>query len=132
MMIPSATRPWLEAIDATTIGQNGKPGGSVVLSTFIPLRLASSVVARSLEGLRLQDRAPSNDEKKPPRRAAKNPALRGTGRLGIIAPIGAPRIGRLPAPDPGFLVVQIHRGTGSSRTRKPYQVDRAQAGSMSP
>ena len=64
MMIPSATRPWLEAIDATTIGQNGKPGASVVLSTFIPLRLASSVVARSLEGLRLQNRAMPNDEKK--------------------------------------------------------------------
>ena len=58
MMIRSATRPWLEAIDATTIGQNGKPGAGVVLSTFIPLRLVSFAVARSREGLRLQDRAP--------------------------------------------------------------------------
>lgn len=131
MMIPSAIRPWLEAIDATTIRQNGKPGAGVVLSTFIPLRLASSVVARSREGLHLQVRALPNGKKTAPK-GGKNPALRGTGRIGIIAPIGAHRIGRLPAPDPGFLVVPIHRGTGSSRTGKPYQVDRSQAGSMSP
>ena len=81
MMIPSATRPWLEAIDASTLRQNSKPGAGVVLSTFIPLRLVSFAVARSREGLHHQDRALPNDEKNRPEGRLKIPHCAGQGGL---------------------------------------------------